>query len=155
MSKTIDVEHYIRAPYTRMLIPDEESGTYTAMVLEFSGCVTQGSTPEEAYGRIDEMMRHWIRSELVAGHEIPTPHALREYSGKLVVRLPRSLHRKAVEMAQVENVSLNYFLMMAVTRAVGSTETYLPIEPVPKAPRKPRPKAAPKVAAKTRSLRKR
>jgi antitoxin HicB len=162
MGKPIDVEQYIRAPYTRMIVPDEESGIYTGTVLELEGCITQGSTPEETYARIDEMMGHWIRSELRAGHEIPTPHVLREYSGRLVLRLPRSLHRRAVDLAQIENVSLNFFLMMAVSRAIGSKATYLPLEqpaqdtePAAKAPKKPRAKAAPKVAANTRALRKR
>jgi antitoxin HicB len=158
MAKVIDVEHYVRAPYSRLLTPDEESGTYTAKILEFGGCVTQGDTPEEAYVRIDDMMRHWIRSELRAGHEIPTPHALREYSGRLVLRLPQSLHRRAAVVAELDGVSLNYFLMMAVSNAVGSKETYLPVEYVPtttERPKKPRANATPRVAANTRALRKR
>jgi len=40
---------YLRAPYSRVLIPDDESGTYTARILEFPGCVAQGDSVAEAY----------------------------------------------------------------------------------------------------------
>ena len=40
---------YLKKPYSRVVVPDEQSGTYTAQILEFPGCITQGKTPQEAY----------------------------------------------------------------------------------------------------------
>ena len=43
MSKTIKMtEKYLKEPYSRILIPDEESGTYTAVILEFQDVLLKG-----------------------------------------------------------------------------------------------------------------
>lgn len=36
---------------------------------------------------------------------------LEEYSGKLVLRLPRSLHKQLKEAAEIEGVSLNQYML--------------------------------------------
>lgn len=36
---------------------------------------------------------------------------LEEYSGKLVLRIPRSLHKKLKEQAEIEGVSLNQYML--------------------------------------------
>lgn len=41
---------------------------------------------------------------------------LEEYSGKLVLRIPRSLHKQLKEMAQVEGVSLNQYMIYKLTQ---------------------------------------
>ena len=42
-----------------------------------------------------------------------------DYSGKFVVRVPRSLHRDLVETAEQEGVSLNQYINVVLARAVG------------------------------------
>lgn len=41
---------------------------------------------------------------------------LEDYSGRLVVRLPRSLHRQLKEAAAVEGVSLNQYMIYKLSR---------------------------------------
>ena len=41
---------------------------------------------------------------------------LEEYSGKLVVRIPRSLHKALKEEAAVEGVSLNQYILYKLSR---------------------------------------
>lgn len=41
---------------------------------------------------------------------------MEEYSGKLVLRIPRSLHKSLKEAAQVEGVSLNQYLVYKLSR---------------------------------------
>jgi predicted HicB family RNase H-like nuclease len=45
------------------------------------------------------------------GEAIPEPLGLRQYSGRLVLRLPKALHREAVIRAAEEGVSLNQYLL--------------------------------------------
>ena len=41
---------------------------------------------------------------------------LEEYSGKLVIRLPRSLHKELKEAAAAEGVSLNQYMLYKLAR---------------------------------------
>lgn len=41
---------------------------------------------------------------------------LDEYSGKLVLRIPRSLHKQLKEAAQMEDVSLNQYMLYKLAK---------------------------------------
>ncbi len=45
--------------------------------------------------------------------------ALRRGNGKILLRLPISLHRKAVLLAEKDGTSLNQWLLSAISEAVG------------------------------------
>lgn len=51
-----------------------------------------------------------------------------EYSGKFLVRLPKSLHRQLAEEAEREGVSLNQWITAILSRAVGSSQVLQPEE---------------------------
>lgn len=42
--------------------------------------------------------------------------SLEDYSGKLVLRLPRSLHKQLTEAAKIEGVSLNQYMLYKLAR---------------------------------------
>ena len=44
------------------------------------------------------------------------PVSLEEYSGKLVLRIPRSLHKALKEAAEIEGVSLNQYMLYKLSR---------------------------------------
>jgi antitoxin HicB len=116
------VEDYLRLPYTIEVIRDndEENPGWVARVVELPGCITQGDTFEELREMIEDAMRGWIEVALEDGIPIPEPRPVDEYSGKFVVRVPKSLHRELVEAAEREGVSLNAFVGVALGRAVGA-----------------------------------
>ena len=116
MNKT--VEYYLSLPYTIELVPDPQEGWFVA-IKELPGCMSQGETPEEAMEMIRDAMRSWIEVSLEDGDPIPEPRSLEDYSGKFVVRVPRSLHRDLAEMAGREGVSLNQYINVALARSVG------------------------------------
>ena len=117
-------EEYLKEAYTRILIPDKESGTYFAQILEFPGCVTEGSTVREAYERLEEVAKSWIESALDLGQEIPLPSSDSVYGGKIALRLPKSLHKQAVFAAERDGTSLNQFLVMAISEKIGASNLY-------------------------------
>ncbi len=120
-------------PYTRLLVRDEESGQWVVEVIEFPNCMSFGATPDEAMVNIDDAMAGWIESEIAMGHDIPEPLGNREYSGKLVLRLPSSLHRKVALLAEFDGVSLNQWLVAAIAEKAGAASERV----VRRAPRKP------------------
>jgi predicted RNase H-like HicB family nuclease len=120
----VNAEAYLNRPYCRVLIPDPETDTYAAMILEFPGCVTQGSTPDEAYERLEEAARAWIEAVVDLGQTIPEPHEENSYSGKFALRMPRGVHKAAAELAEREGTSLNQYIVGAVAEKVGANRLY-------------------------------
>jgi antitoxin HicB len=103
-------QEILKLPYERVLIPEEEGG-FSAYISEFEGCVAQGETADEALTALQNTAVVWLEAELEAGKEIPEPWNLQEFSGKLLLRLPKSLHQQLARMADKERVSLNQYLV--------------------------------------------
>jgi len=114
-----EAERYLERPYTRMLVPDPEDGGFVAEVLELPGCLSQGDTPEEAYANLEEAMAGWIAVSLEAGHTIPEPIGVSEYSGRFALRISSELHRQAALRALREGVSLNQWIALAMAEKVS------------------------------------
>ena len=70
---------------------------------------------------IRDAMQGWLEIAIESGHRIPEPRPEEEYSGKFVVRVPKSLHRRLVERAEEEGVSLNQYINVALATAVAGS----------------------------------
>ena len=105
----MEVKDYMRLPYTRLVQEiQEESGHYFfGRILELDGCQSTGETLEELYESLNEAMEGYLEIKLEYGLPIPVPERVEDYSGKFVVRLPKSLHQRLVIEAKNEGVSLN------------------------------------------------
>jgi antitoxin HicB len=115
MEKTIG--YYLNLPYTLELQNDPEQGWFVR-VKELRGCMSAGDTAEEAVTMIQEAMAGWLEVALEEGLAIPEPRAEEDYSGKFVVRVPRSLHRQLVQAAANDGISLNQYINVALAQAV-------------------------------------
>lgn len=109
-----DLEYYMSLPYTIRLIP-EEAGGYFAEIEELPGCMAQGETQAETLKNLEKSKRMWLESALEIGKEIPLPEEMKKYSGKFLVRIPVSLHRRIANLAKKEGVSLNQMVLMLLT----------------------------------------
>jgi antitoxin HicB len=119
--KAKTIEDYLDLPYTIEVIRDnnKDDPGWVARVKELPGCMTQGDTFEELGKMVADALRGWLEIALEDGIPIPEPRFDEEYSGKFVVRLPRSLHRELVETAEREGVSLNALINAALAKTVG------------------------------------
>jgi predicted RNase H-like HicB family nuclease len=117
--KKMNAANYLQQPYARILIP-EEDGRFSAELLEFPGCYAEGDTADEAYTNLEKAAKSWIALTLDEGQDIPPPSANYDYSGKVMLRLPKSLHRMAARKAERDGVSLNQCLVTAVAAWVGA-----------------------------------
>ena len=109
----MNLKEYLKLPYNYIVQPiQDESGFYFyAYVLELDGCQTTGETYEEAYNNLKDAMKGWIETKLEKGFEIPKPVRYDSYSGKFIIRIPKSLHYKLAVEAQQEGVSLNQYAL--------------------------------------------
>jgi len=109
---------YLKKPYGRLLVPEEEGG-YRAEIIEFPGCFAEGDTAAEAAANLEDAAQSWLESTIARGQTVPEPMDELDYSGKLVVRLPKSLHRRAAYAANREGVSLNQFIVSSIAEQIG------------------------------------
>ncbi len=112
------VEDYLNLPYTIEVIRDE-SGGFFAKVLELPGCMTQAENFAELAEMIHDAMTAWIETALADGDAVPLPRQIEDYSGKFIVRLPKSLHRDLTLLAKEEGVSLNAFVSHTLAQAAA------------------------------------
>lgn len=107
------VKDYMKLPYNYIIQPmnDESGYYYYAHVLEFDGCQSTGNSFEEAFENLKEAMEGWIEAKIDGGFEIPLPVGYENFSGKFVIRLPKSLHYRLAIEAKQEGVSLNQYAL--------------------------------------------
>ncbi|MBD2571295.1 type II toxin-antitoxin system HicB family antitoxin [Anabaena lutea] len=110
------LEYYLNLQYPVTFYPDAEVG-YVAEIKDLPGCFTQGETLEETMTNINEARELWIETAYEAGDNIPLPSTDDSYSGKLMLRMPKSLHRRLSETAEREGVSLNQYIVYLVSTA--------------------------------------
>lgn len=112
------IARYLALPYRVELISDPEG--WFVQIPELPGCMSQGSTVEEAITMIRDAQRSWLESALAHGDPVPEPsEPAHSFTGKFNVRVPKDLHRTLVARAEAEGVSLNLFVATALATAVG------------------------------------
>ncbi|WP_231497640.1 type II toxin-antitoxin system HicB family antitoxin [Methylibium sp. T29-B] len=111
----------VQKAYARRLIPDPEGG-YTASIHELPGCFAEGETAEETLTALDAAAVAWIAAAVDSGHRIPEPIDASDHSGRIALRVPRTLHRMASERACTEGVSVNQLLVTAIATFLGQRD---------------------------------
>jgi RNA polymerase sigma-B factor len=112
-------QRFLDLPYHISIVPDAEGGRWTANVDELPGCTRRGDSLEEAVRSVRGAMDEWIAHALSERRAIPQPRSESSYSGRLLLRMPQSLHCQLARAAECEQVSLNRFIASSLTRAVG------------------------------------
>jgi len=91
----------------RVALQYDPDGYWIAEHPELPGCKADGETAQEALSSLDVSRELWIECSLANGLEVPEPQEAPEYSGRFVLRIPKSLHRDLANEAEAEGVSLN------------------------------------------------
>lgn len=114
----MEVKDYMELPYNYIIQPvnDESGKYYYARVLELDGCQSDGDTFDEAYENLREAMQGYIETKIANGFDVPVPQSTQDYSGKFVVRIPKSLHQALTIEAEQEGVSLNQYALYKLSK---------------------------------------
>lgn len=100
-------------------IPEAEDGGIFMSIPMLKGCMSDGESISEAYENLQDAQREWVLDMLERKMDIPEPVDVEDYSGRFLVRLPRSLHKRLVERSEKEGVSLNQYVSAALAFMVG------------------------------------
>ena len=114
----MNVKDYLNLPYHIVIqhITDESGSYYFATVRELAGCMSHGDTYTEAFENIHEAMEGWLETKLEGGFPVPLPVDESQYSGKFVIRIPKTLHARLVMEAEKEGVSLNQYALYRLSQ---------------------------------------
>jgi RNA polymerase sigma-B factor len=122
-------QDYMELPYHISVVRDQAGGkehAWTARVDEFPGCEAHGATLEEAVRGIRGTMQQWIARALMSERELPAPRREPSHSGRVLLRMPQSLHAELARAAEREKVSLNQFIASSLTSAMDAPRARRP-----------------------------
>jgi predicted RNase H-like HicB family nuclease len=102
-----DLAYYMSLSYPVELT--REDGLFVASHPDLPGCVAQGDTADESIANLDEARESWIAVGLEDKAFIPEPLPS-EFSGRLSLRIPASLHGRLARSSGRQGVSLNQLL---------------------------------------------
>jgi antitoxin HicB len=105
--------------YPLALFWSEEDQEWVVTCNAFPGLSALGETQEKALKAAKVALRLFIETYEDKGYTLPSPETREEYSGQTRLRLSKSLHRRAVELAEREGVSLNQLIVDAVQARVS------------------------------------
>lgn len=102
-------------------LTEKDGGGYMAHMPELD-CYGDGDTVEEAIADVYEVAEDLVAIAMEDGKEIPLPmyfKDLDEFSGKLSIRLPKTLHRQLSQRAKLEECSINQLIATYVSMGIG------------------------------------
>ena len=107
--KKYTLDDYMSLPYNKIIqeMNDESGHYFYGRVMELDGCQSTGDTIEELYDNLREAMEGYIEVKIENHLPIPEPVNVEKFSGRFVVRLPKSLHQRLTLEAESEGISLN------------------------------------------------
>ena len=126
-TEKLTLAEYLALPYNVEITLERGGGRirWKASVEELSGCLAEGDTPDQALGRLRTAMESWLKSAIADEREIPLPgkkqagsRSADSYSGRFLVRMPKSLHAELASAAERQQVSLNRFVTDVLSSAV-------------------------------------
>ena len=85
----------------------QEDSEFVGLCAEFPGLSWLAISPEEALKGIRAVVNTSVKDMTENGEDIPKPIAIRQYSGKFMVRIPPEVHRHLATQAAESGVSLN------------------------------------------------
>ena len=107
---------------------DDEDAVFVAGFLDLPGCSATGATVAEAYERAQVAKAEWLRLTSEQGLPIPQPSKIRDYSGRILLRLPVSLHAALADRAHSNGASLNQYIVHLLSAGVVGDEVSRKLE---------------------------
>lgn len=116
MSKLTDYPFEIR-PLTT-----EEGGGFLISYPDFSECISDGETIEEALKNGQDALELTIAALKTKDLPVPAPNSGGIASGKFIARVPKTVHAQLTSRAKVEGVSLNTLVLAFIAQGLGRKE---------------------------------
>jgi predicted HicB family RNase H-like nuclease len=115
------VAEYMRLPYTMEVEWDEDY--WAVRFPELPGLSAGADNWAALPQKIDDAKWSYFEAALEAGLPIARPsEPVEEVSGRVLLRLPKSVHRQVSRLARRDGVSINTLLVTAIAKEIGRRE---------------------------------
>jgi antitoxin HicB len=119
-------KYYANLPYTITIERCDDQGTYyVARYIELPHFIMTGNTPEEALRELESEKLEWFEFNIQQGNKIPLPLKSRNYSGKIILRMPPKLHEHLIELSELQGISLNNYMVKVLSQVSDFNERQL------------------------------
>lgn len=109
-------------PFEIRPLTDSEGGGFLVSYPDFSECISDGETIEEAIASGREALASTIAALEAKGFPVPAPNSGGIASGKFVARVPKTIHAQLATRAKAEGVSLNTLVLAFIAEGLGRRE---------------------------------
>ena len=116
MAKRVDYPFEIRP------LSAEEGGGFLVSYPDFSDCLSDGETVEQALINGQDALKATIAALKSKELSIPAPNSGGVASGKFVARVPKTVHARLAIRAKAEGVSLNALVLSFIAEGLGRKE---------------------------------
>lgn len=105
-------------PFEMRRLDPEEGGGWLISFPDFPGCMSDGETPEEALANGQDALDGLLSLYAEDGRELPKPGE-GAAGGRLLARIPRSMHARLLARAKQEGVSANMLVATFIAAGLG------------------------------------
>lgn len=112
-------------PFEIRPLNQTEGGGFLIVYPDFSECISDGETVEEAIANGRDALAATIAALEAKGFPVPAPNSGGVASGKFVARVPKSIHAQLATRARAEGVSLNTLVLTFLAEGLGRRESHI------------------------------
>lgn len=123
-----DADYYLGLDYPLAVVPyhDDYFDGYRAFFLDIPAIESIGETQEEVLADLKDVKKEWFQYAVQKEITIPEPHEIypkeESCSGRVTLRLSKSLHRQVVAGAQNDGVTLNSYLNQLIQKGLHAQD---------------------------------
>ena len=103
----------MKSKYPIEVFWSDEDECYIAIAPDLAGCSAAGDSEEEALQEIRTAITLWLETAKKMKRKLPdpSPPLNASYSGKFLMRVPKTLHANLSRSAKQQGVSLNQYVL--------------------------------------------
>ena len=109
-------------PFEIRPLSAEEGGGFLISYSDFSDCISDGETVEEALKNGRDALKSTLATLKAKELPVPAPNSGGIASGKFVARVPKTVHAQLTTRAKAEGVSLNTLVLTFIAQGLGRKE---------------------------------
>lgn len=112
----------IEYPFEIRPLSAEEGGGFLISYPDFSDCISDGATVDEALVNGKDALKATIAALKEKDLAVPAPNSGGVASGRFVARVPKTVHARLATRARAEGVSLNTLVLTFIAEGLGRKE---------------------------------
>jgi len=113
-----DLKYFKSLRYKMVVDYSTDESIYLISFPDLPGCLMHGEDLNEAINKAFVVKDEWIETAFEKGWAIPEPSMPLETTGRLTLRIPKSMQKKVIDRADEEGVSQNQLIVTFIAEGL-------------------------------------